>query len=406
MHILFISDNFPPEVNAPATRTFEHCKRWKETGVSITVITCHPNFPQGKVYPGHKNTWRKVSDLNGIKTVRVWSYIAPNKGFLRRTLDYISFAVTAWWAALWEKTDVIVATSPQFFAAIGGWFAAFCKRKPWVMEVRDLWPESIKAVEAMENRMLIRWLEKIELFLYRRAKAIIVVTESFKDNLVNRGVPADKIFIIRNGVNMEAFLPQYKDEQLLANLNLSNKFIVGYIGTHGLAHKLDFILDCAKLTDGNIHFLFIGDGAEKETLVDYAKKLNLSNVTFLPFVTKAEISRYIGITDVALVPLKKSDTFKSVIPSKIFENAAMQKPILLGVEGESKALIEFYNAGLCFEPENQDSFLAQLNTLQLNPDVYKLCQEGCASLATDFDRNRLADEALLVLENIIKPKIK
>ena len=170
MRILFLTDNFPPEVNAPASRTYEHVCEWRKAGHEITVITCFPNFPKGKVYDGYRNKWKQIEWMEGIKVIRVWSYIAENKGFLKRTLDYISYSITSFLAGLCEKTDIIIATSPQFFTALSGRTLAFWKRKPWIMEVRDLWPESIKTVGAMKNNLFIRYFEWEEMRCYKSAK--------------------------------------------------------------------------------------------------------------------------------------------------------------------------------------------------------------------------------------------
>jgi glycosyltransferase involved in cell wall biosynthesis len=313
-------------------------------------------------------------------------------------MDYISYAMMAFFASLFVKTDLIVATSPQFFTAVAGYWASVFKRKPWVMEVRDLWPESIRAVDAAPGKE--RWLdrlEKLELFLYRKAVKIVVVTNAFKDNLTRRGVPAEKIEVVTNGVLTGNFPHRSKDSALLAELGLQDKFVVGYLGTHGMAHKLDFILDCAPAAAPNVHFLFIGGGAQKKALKARVEKEGYANVTMLPSVTKAEIGRYISVTDVALVPLRRSDTFKTVIPSKIFENAAMGKPIFLGVEGESQAIIEKYNAGLCFIPEDEPDFLRQLNRLATDQAVYDSCRDNCKILAEAYDRNVLANDMLAVL---------
>ena len=394
MKILFITDNFPPEVNAPATRTYEHCMEWVKEGAEVTVITGNPNFPQGKVYEGYKNKLYQKQIIEGITVIRVWTYISANKGFLKRTLDYISFAISSFLVGLFIRTNVIIATSPQFFTAISGHFLSFFKRTPWIMEVRDLWPESIKAVGAMTgDSKAFRMLESWEKRMYRSAQKVIVVTDTFKKIIIEKGVDRNKIEIVKNGVKLDKFSPIKKDQRLIQELSLEDKFIVGYIGTHGMAHALDFILESATDLEENIHILLIGDGAEKERLVKLKDKLQLQNVTLLPFQPKHEIKRYISILDVALVNLKKSDTFKTVIPSKIFENAAMLKPILLGVEGESKGIIEEYKAGLCFEPENKTDFLAKLNLL-MDKERYQTYQEGCNQLAKDFDRKVLARKML------------
>lgn len=403
MKILFLTDNFPPEVNAPASRTYDHVCEWKKYGHEITVITCAPNFPKGKVYDGYKNKWYQTETMDGIKVIRVWSYIAANKGFLKRTLDFISFSVTSFLAGLFQKADIIIATSPQFFTALSGRSLSFFKRTPWIMEVRDLWPESIKTVGAMKDNAFIRYFEWEEKCCYKSAKKIVVVTDSFKRTLINRGIASEKIEIVKNGANRELFKPLPKDETLVKELGLEGKKVIGYIGTHGMAHKLDFILQCAKnLQDKNYHFLFIGSGAEKDNLLKLKEELQLNNVTMLDSVPKTEVSRYISILDLSLINLRKSDLFKTVIPSKIFENAGMEIPIIMGVQGEAQEIIEYYGAGLCFEPENEADFNAKLSTLLDDETLYKKCQEGCRVLSIDFDRKKLARKMLDVIEQTVQ----
>jgi glycosyltransferase involved in cell wall biosynthesis len=402
MRILFLTDNFPPEVNAPATRTYEHCREWVKQGVDVTVITCFPNFPQGKVYDGYKNVWKKIEWVDGIKVIRVWSFISANQGFLKRIIDYVSFGITSFFAGLFEETDLIVATSPQFFTAVSGRKLAFWKRVPWVMEVRDLWPESIKNVNAMNDGPLIKFLEWEEKLCYQKAKGIVTVTDTFKTVIEGKGIK-DKIKVVKNGANLELFHPKRKNTSLIKSLGLEGKFVVGYIGTHGMAHKLDFILHAvSKVTYQDLHFLFIGDGAEKKRLIQIAEKLNLKNVSFLNPITKKEIPDYISIIDVALIPLKRSELFKTVIPSKIFENAAMQKPILLGVDGESRGIVEKYKAGLFFEPENESDFFEKIKIMKEDSEAYKKMQEGCAKLALDFNRIYLAQKMLDYLNSLVK----
>ena len=400
MRILFLTDNFPPEVNAPASRTFDHCKEWAKAGAEVTVITCNPNFPQGKVYEGYKNKWFKQEEvMEGIRVIRVWTYIVPNVGFLKRTLDFISFSISAYFAGLFVKTDIIVATSPQFFTALAGRTLHWWKRKPWVMEVRDLWPESIKTVGAMKDNLFIRYFEWEEMRCYRSAKKIVVVTDSFKRKLIERGVDEQKIFVVKNGVDKSLFKPMKKDADIVKQLHLEGKTVVGYIGTHGMAHKLDFILNCANdlKNDKSLHFILMGGGAEKENLLRMKEELKVDNVTMLDPVPKTEVGRYISVLDICLINLKKSPLFTTVIPSKIFENAAMAIPILMGVEGEAQQIIEGYEAGLCFEPENEADFVSKLNLLR-QPEFYDKCKKGCLKLADDFDRKNLANEMFKILQ--------
>ena len=396
MKILFLTDNFYPEVNAPASRTYEHAREWVKAGHEVTVITCVPNFPKGKVFDGYKNKlWQKEA-IDGIEVIRVWSYIAANKGFVRRTLDFISFSVTSFLAGLFVKADVIVATSPQFFTALSGRTLSFWKRVPWIMEVRDLWPESIKTVGAMKDNLFIRYFEWEEMRCYRSAKTIVVVTDSFKRTLTARGIDEAKIKVVKNGVDKEMFKPVPKDEALIGELGLEGKKIIGYIGTHGMAHELDFILDCARNMQGrnDFHFLFIGAGAEREALLAKKEREGITNVTMLDSVPKDQVVRYISILDLSLINLRKSELFKTVIPSKMFENAGMQIPIIMGVQGEAQEMLEEYGAGLCFEPENEADFNAKLQQLLSDPDLYERCRTGGAEMSRDYDRKALADKML------------
>ncbi len=229
MRILFLSDNFPPEGNAPATRLYEHAIRWVRSGNEVTVVTCAPNFPEGKLFPGYRNAWRQVETVDGIRVVRVKTYITANEGFLRRTLDYLSFMLMGFAMALFERRpDVVVATSPQFFCAIAGWAVSVARRRPFV------------------------------LFLYRRATAIVAVTESFRRELIGRGVDGQKIHVVVNGVDATQYQPRPRSPALEADLGLQSKFVAGYLGTHGLAHALDKVVEAAALLSQRADIIFLG----------------------------------------------------------------------------------------------------------------------------------------------------
>lgn len=401
MKILFITDNFPPEVNAPASRTYEHCRIWTKNGAEVTVITCAPNFPQGRLHDGYRNRLYQSEIMEGIRVIRVWSYITANAGFAKRVLDYVSFAFTAFVAGLFVKADVIVATSPQFFTTFAGRALSTLKRRPWIFELRDLWPESLVAVGVTKNSRLINMLERMELSLYRHADKVIAVTPAFKENLVTRGIAPEKIDIITNGVDLERFRRQEQDGGLKASLGLQGKFIFSYIGTHGMAHGLDFVVEAAsKMNEPLCHFLFIGDGAEKKSVIERARACNLTNITFLDPVPKDEVIRYLSISDAALVPLRRSETFKSVIPSKIFEAAALGKPILLGVDGLARDIVEQYPAGLFFEPENETDFLQKARAMIADKTLYARLSNGCISLAQDYDRDALGQRMFELVKEL------
>lgn len=404
MHILFLTDNFPPEVNAPASRTYEHCCEWVRSGHFVTVVTCVPNFPKGKIYKGYRNRIIQEERMDGIKVVRVWTYIAANDGFIRRILDYLSFMISSIVASLFvRKVDVVVGTSPQFFTACAASIVAKIKRVPWVFELRDLWPESIKVVGAMKDGIAIRVLEKLEMFLYRDSSMIISVTNSFKTELVRRGINEDKIEVVTNGVDIARFNPRNRDYDLLNTLKLNRTFVAGYIGTLGMAHGLDTLLDAAKqlkrTNDGReIVIVLLGDGADKARLKRRVEEESITNVIFVDTVAKCDVVRYWSLLDVSIVHLKKSELFKTVIPSKIFESMGMGIPILLGVEGESAQIVALHNAGSVFEPENSFQLCHELQKIADSPEMLGQLARSAHLAAAQYDRSHLADRMLMLLK--------
>lgn len=409
MHILFITDNFPPEVNAPASRTHEHCREWVAQGHRVTVITCAPNFPTGKVFPGYRNRLRATETVDGIHVIRVWSYIAANAGFAKRTLDYLSFMFSAAIAGLFvRRCDVVIGTSPQFFTVCAAWFLAALKRVPFVFELRDLWPESIKAVGAMRESLAIRLLEKLELFLYRRAARIVSVTHSFRENLARRGIDASKIDVVTNGVDMTRFSARPKDPELLARHGLQGKFVAGYIGTQGMAHGLDTLLDTAERMKSQpdadrFAIVLLGDGAQKAQLRAAATARGLDNVVFIDTVPKDQVASYWAILDVSIIHLRKTELFSTVIPSKLFEAMGMGIPVLHGVAGESAAIVEREGVGIVFESENAAELEAAIRKLANDPEQLARLRLQCASGAAHFDRRALALQMLASLQSLQDP---
>jgi glycosyltransferase involved in cell wall biosynthesis len=403
LHILFLTDNFPPESNAPASRTFEHCRNWVRAGHQVTVITCAPNFPKGKVFDGYRNRLWQQEVVSGIRVIRVWSYITANEGFVKRILDYQSFMLSATLAAPFVRSvDVVVGTSPQFFTACAAYLVSRMKRIPFVFELRDMWPESIKAVGAMKDSAVIRVLERIEMFLYRKAARIVTVTHAFKDSLIRRGIDGQKIEVVTNGVDLSHFSPQAKDAQLLAQHGLDGKFVAGYIGTHGMAHALETLLDAAQTlqqTPGaeNIRLLFLGDGASKAELASQAQARCLGNVMFLDAVPKDQVKRYWSVLDVAVIHLRKNELFTTVIPSKLFECMGMGLPVLHGVAGESADIVVREQVGEVFESEVAPQLVAGLLRMRDQPEAYALYQQNGLAAATRYDRKNLALKMLQVL---------
>jgi len=406
MKILFISDNFPPEVNAPASRTYEHCREWVRLGHSVTVITCFPNFPHGKIYKGYSNEYAKLEKIDGIEVIRVWSYITANSGFVKRILDYMSFMLLSILLSFrLNKYDVVVGTSPQFFTAVSAHIIGKIKGIPFVFELRDIWPESIRAVGAMQESVILNIFEWIELYLYRKANKIVAVTHAFKANLVGRGIRSYKISVVRNGVDLDRFRAQPKDKRLEERLNLKGTFNVGYIGTHGLAHALETIVDAANIFEkelgdqyNNIQFILIGSGANKNSVKKYSDELRLKNIIFINSVPKEEVVRYWSILDLAVVHLKNTPLFKSVIPSKIFESMGMGIPILHGVNGESAEIVKDTQTGMVFQPENATELVKAICYLHDHPIILSDYKRNCIIAAEKFNRVHLAADMISILK--------
>ena len=409
MHILFLTDNFPPEVNAPASRTYEHTREWVRSGHQVTVITCSPNFPKGKVFEGYRNRLCQSETMEGIHVIRVWSYMTANEGFLRRILDYVSFMVSATVAAPFvHKVDLVIGTSPQFFTACAAYFVSRMKRIPFVFELRDLWPESIQAVGAMGDSLAIRVLERIEMFLYRKADVIVSVTHSFKRKLIERGIGGDKIHVVTNGVDLSRFTPIKRDVLLAKEIGVDGCFVGGYIGTHGLAHGLETLLDAAELFlkqgRNDLRLLFLGDGARKAELKADAERRGLLNVIFVDSVPKTEVVRYWSLINVSIIHLRDSDLFSAVIPSKMFESMGMGIPLLHGVPGESAGIVEREKVGIIFRSGDYQAFYDGMVSLRDNQELYNHYHKRCIEAAPNYDRLRLAREMLAILVDLpLKP---
>jgi glycosyltransferase involved in cell wall biosynthesis len=393
MRILFLTHYFPPEVNAPASRTFEHCREWVRNGHEVHVITCVPNHPAGRIYPGYRNRVLQQEDRDGIHVHRVLTLPAANAGFAGRTLNYFFYLVMASLVAPFlPRVDVVVSTSPQFFCGLAGFVVSRWKRVPWVLEIRDLWPESIVTVGAMKEGAVTRFLAWLEAFAYRKADAIVSVTESFVPHIVARG-GAGKVTVITNGVDLDFFRPARDDPALAAEFGVAGRFVAAYVGTHGMAHGLDTILRAAgRLRDEpRVAFLLAGDGAERERLVQQRDALGLDNVLIVGQQPKERMPAIWALTDVSLVLLRKSRTFESVIPSKIFEAMGMARPIILGVRGESQRIVEAAQAGICIEPEDDAELAEAVRHLANDPErARQLGQAGRRYVAENYDRRRLA----------------
>jgi len=405
MRILFFTENFPPEMNAAATRVFERACYWVKWGHDVTIVTCHPNFPQGRLFDGHDNRWHTTETMAGMRVVRVKTYISANTGVAKRILDFTSFMATGYVASLFEhRPDVIVSTSPQFFCAVAGWASSTSRRVPFVFELGDLWPASIVAVGAMKQSIALRGVEQLELFLYRQSAAVVALTRSFKDDLVGRRIDPDKIAVVINGVDLPRYAPRPRDAELASRWGLEGKFVVGYIGTHGSAHGLHNVLEAAERTrdDDRLRYMFVGTGAERQALELAASERRLDNIVFIPPQPKESMPRFWSLCDVALIHLKDDPVFQTVIPSKMFEAMGMGLPLLLSAPvGEASRIVEDDGAGLCV-PAGAPDALADA-ALQLMSDAAlhrRLCEQSHAA-ASKHTRERQAQEMIDVLGQVV-----
>lgn len=406
--VLFFSHYFPPEVNAPANRLYEHARLWIKD-INVTVITNFPNHPDGKLFPGYRNRLWQKEKYNGIDVIRLWTFITPNEGFVLRSLNYIiyMFAALLYVVLSGIKFDILIATTPQFFCALAGRYAAMIRRKPFILELRDLWPESIIAVGAISNRQIIRFLQRLELNLYNSADRIVPVTNSFRDYLVKKGIDQGKIEVIFNGVSTDMFGDN--NERLNSDIEsfLGDSFAAGYIGTIGMAHSIGTLIRAAENTKHlNIRYLIVGSGAEREKLEKEIRVKGLENIRIFPIQAKTQIPAIIKSLDVFIVHLKNDPLFDSVIPSKMFEGMIMRKPLLIGVNGESRKIVEASESGLFFEPENENDLTEKmLHYINTPSDREAHGNNGYEFVRKNFDREILASKYLDIINSVSVNKI-
>jgi len=406
MKILFLTHNFPPETNALASRTYEHAKLWVKMGHQVEVVTCAPNHPRGRLYPGYRNALFQRERMDGIDVVRVWTFLAANEGIVLRSLNYLSFLLSGGLQSIrLRRPDVVVSSSPQMFSGLVGYPVSRLKRAPWVLEIRDLWPESIVAVGAVQRGRFIRAFETVERFAYRKADHIVSVTNSFLCHFDALSVPRGKVSVVTNGADLELFAEPARDPALAAELGLTGKFVAAYVGTHGMAHALSTVLQAAeRLRDrDDIRFLLVGSGAEQASLREQRDAMKLTNVVMLDQQPRSRMPAIWGLTGASIVHLRNTPLFRTVIPSKIFEAMAMGVPVLLGVEGEAAAIVTEAKAGLLFEPENADALAAAVKRLADDRGEAVALGENARRAARDkFDRRVLAERFLALLEQVAR----
>lgn len=415
MKLLYVSQYFPPEMGAPAARAAELARHWVRDGHQVSVLTGFPNHPTGVIAPEYRARFRRMvcrEVVEGIEVTRTWLWPLPNGRPLERMLNYSSFFVSASLTGLrLERPDAVIATSPQLLVALSGYWLARTRRVPFVFEVRDLWPESLTAVGVGgENGMLHRTLGAIAGFLYRKADHIVVVTEAFRTHLTEHWkVPAEKISVVENGVEPDLFAP-VEARGLKAQLGFEGRFVVCYIGTLGMAHGLGTLVDAAAKVSRalpNVRFLVAGEGAEKQAIIEMARSRGVDNILFLDQQPRDKIPALIASSDACVVLLRKTEVFQTVIPTKMLEFMSCQRPVILGVDGQARELLERARAGVFIEPENADALVKAITLLHAQPDLRGLLgQNGRQFILQHLSRQRSARAYIEVLNGIIHGKVK
>ncbi len=410
MKILYVSLYFPPEMGAPAARAAELSRHWVRMGHETTVLTGFPNHPTGVVPEEWRSRLRRLhctETVDGVRVVRTWLWPLPNRKAHERIRNYVSFCLSASVSGLsLPKPDVIIATSPQLLCALAGWWLAFCKRVPFAFEVRDLWPESLAAVGAgSEGSLLHRTLGAIAGFLYRRAPRIVVVSPAFKDHLMKYwNVLAGKISIVENGVETDLFHLDPAALEVRKQLQLEDRFLICYIGTMGNAHGLETLIAAAeelKTALPNAIFLVIGEGAEKGRIVKLAAARGLSNIRFLGQQPRERIPAYISAADLCLVMLKKTELFKTVIPTKLLEYMACERPVIVAVDGQARHIAEEARAGVFVEPENSHALVKAVLNLAADPESRRrMGTSGRQYIVNNFSREKTARDYIAVLKEM------
>jgi glycosyltransferase involved in cell wall biosynthesis len=409
VRILYLSQYFPPEMGAPAARVYELAREWVRRGHAVTVLTAFAHHPTGVKAPADRGVITRRESVDGIDVVRTYVYAAANKGTAKRMASYASFMLSAAVIGPWRvrRPDVVIGTSPQLLCGVAGYALARVLRVPFVFEVRDLWPESILAVEAMREGWFVRALKGVARFLYTHAARIVTVGDGYRRGIHTRyGIPVENMDVIRNGIDTSLFVPGPRDNAVRSEYGWGDRFVAMYVGTHGMAHGLASVLEAARALadDPNLLFVFVGEGAEKDALKRQAADWGLSNVQFIDQQPKARVPLFYAACDLGLVTLRDTPLFQEVLPSKIFEYLGMERPIVLAVGGEARKVVEAAGAGEYVPPGDAAALAAAVRRLAADrAQLAAMGRAGRAYVLEHFDRGRLADDYLDVLARIVRP---
>jgi hypothetical protein len=403
VRILIVTHYFPPETGAPQARLSALAATWAADGDHVTVLTGMPNHPTGVIPPEYRGAIRRREWRDGYRILRTWLYATPNEGIARKTLSHLSFMASSVLLGSWSTgpADVVVVSSPTFFSIGSAWLLARLKRARLVVEIRDLWPAIFTELGVLTNRQVIRALERLELAAYAAADEIVVVSGGFRDNLVSRGVPPDKVHTIRNGTTPGRFDPAARpDPAVRAALGAApDDCLVLYLGTHGISQGLPGIAEAAvRLAAHPVHFAFVGEGADKARLERKVTSLGLRNVTLRSGVPHEEVPSLLAAADLCLVPLRDVPLFATFIPSKMFEYLAAGKAVIGSVTGEAGQILQEAGA-LVVPPEDSVALADAIRELAISPQRRRaMGRAGRTHVEQCYDRAALAREYRKILD--------
>jgi hypothetical protein len=409
MRILVVTHYFPPEIGAPQARLSDLACAWAGAGDEVTVLTGMPNHPTGVVPSAYRRRLRAFERADGYDIVRTWLYATPNEGFAKKTIGHLSFMVTSvlLGARRVGAVDVVVVSSPTFFSIFGAWAIAKLKRARLVIEVRDLWPAIFVELGVLTNRRLIGLLERLELWAYAQAAEVVVVSEGFRQDLVRRGVPAEKVTTIRNGADVDRFAPGGDPGPGRRQLGAADGEVLAlYLGAHGLSHGLDTVVEAAcLLADAPgvpVRIALVGEGAKRSALVAQVDRLGVTNLTMRPGVPWDEVPGLLAAADICLVPLRNVPLFSTFIPSKIFEYFAAGKAVIGALRGEAAEILRDAGA-LVVEPGDPAALAGAI--AELAGDADRRAAMGAQArqyVTAHFDRRQLAAQYRAVLARCVR----
>ncbi|MFT5871836.1 MAG: glycosyltransferase involved in cell wall biosynthesis [Clostridium sp.] len=394
MRILFLTQYCPPEVGAPQNRIFEFAKGLKQLGHEVTILTALPNYPKGEIFDGYKGKKVVLEEIEGIKIVRTSIYATKSKSFTKRLRNYLSFTFSSVFQGYKyiEKQDFIITESPPLFLGWSGYILAKLKKAKFIFNISDLWPESAVKLGVLNNKLFIKLSVWLEEFCYRKASAVTCQTQGIVDDIVGRGFDKNKVHLITNGVNIELFKKEKRDEDFRREIGIEDKFSLCYAGIHGIAQGLKVIINAAEIVKDikDIQFVFVGDGPEKQDLINMVKEKKLKNVTFVPLQPKINMPKIVASMDAAIIPLRKLQLFEGALPSKMFETLCSEVPIIMAVKGEAERLINNAQGGIVVEPENSQEIAEAVIKLYKDKELReKLGENGRRYVKENYNRDTI-----------------